>query len=216
MAGTVIRVDIVRHADGRSKGFGHVVLETHEEAVHAIEMFNGFEYCGRILTVQFDKQNPYFKYRTAMGGPQQPQPPHNHPQSPTTPLMMAPPTFFPVSTHTMGAASLMGGGDMTLSPMSPFMGSGPLQSHQQLPALHTGGGGYVTANTIPSPVFNMQQMRYALPQMIYPQSQQAYAAAMQPYSVGNIFANGGGGDGGSGGGGMQSGDVSALAHDQPR
>jgi hypothetical protein len=214
MAGTVVRVDIVRHADGRSKGFGHVVLETNQEAMQAIEMFNGFEYCGRTLTVQFDKQNPYFKYRTATG------PPNHlpHPQSPTTPLMMGPPTFFPASTHAMAPTSLMS----DMATLSPYMGSAAPQPPPT--ALHTGGGGYVAATNIPSSAFSMQQMRYALPQVMYPQSQTYVSPTMMTSTtmggMSPYISGGGGGAGAAGAGGSgvpPGGDPSStLSHDQPR
>ncbi len=38
-----------------SRGFGFVEYETEEEAEKAIEMFNGYEWEGRVLTVRFSE-----------------------------------------------------------------------------------------------------------------------------------------------------------------
>ncbi|MBI2573918.1 MAG: RNA-binding protein [Candidatus Wildermuthbacteria bacterium] len=51
-AGTVESATIiVDRISGRSRGFGFVEMSTEEEAQSAIEMFNGKELDGRMLTV---------------------------------------------------------------------------------------------------------------------------------------------------------------------
>lgn len=51
-AGTVVSaVIIIDKMTGRSKGFGFVEMSTEEEAVKAIELFNGKELDGRTITV---------------------------------------------------------------------------------------------------------------------------------------------------------------------
>ncbi|MDD5146076.1 MAG: RNA-binding protein [Candidatus Pacebacteria bacterium] len=51
-AGTVESASIITDKfSGRSKGFGFVEMATEEEAKKAIEMFNGKELDGKILTV---------------------------------------------------------------------------------------------------------------------------------------------------------------------
>lgn len=51
-AGTVVSAKIITdRMSGRSKGFGFVEMSTEDEAVKAIEMFNGKEVDGRRLTV---------------------------------------------------------------------------------------------------------------------------------------------------------------------
>lgn len=49
-AGAVERVVIIME-DGRSKGFGFVEMTNEDEALKAIEMFNGYELGGRTLIV---------------------------------------------------------------------------------------------------------------------------------------------------------------------
>lgn len=41
-----------------SRGFGFVEYETPEEAEKAIEMFNGYEFEGRVITVRFSEPRP--------------------------------------------------------------------------------------------------------------------------------------------------------------
>ncbi|KAF8637834.1 hypothetical protein AX17_002464 [Amanita inopinata Kibby_2008] len=54
-AGTIVRADVALGPDGRSRGFGTVVFATDIDAEHAMKMFNGYEYNGRVLKVHFDK-----------------------------------------------------------------------------------------------------------------------------------------------------------------
>jgi len=51
-AGTVESADIIKEREtGRSKGFGFVSMASKEEAQKAIQMFNGYSFSGRPLTV---------------------------------------------------------------------------------------------------------------------------------------------------------------------
>ncbi|KAG0236543.1 hypothetical protein BGW42_003198 [Actinomortierella wolfii] len=54
-AGNIIRADVVRDYNGRSRGFGSVLFATQEDAKKAIEMFDKYEYNGRRLRVHLDK-----------------------------------------------------------------------------------------------------------------------------------------------------------------
>jgi len=51
-AGTVVSATVITDKmSGRSKGFGFVEMSTEEEAMKAIEMFNGKEIDGRAINV---------------------------------------------------------------------------------------------------------------------------------------------------------------------
>ncbi len=53
-AGTVTSVALIRaRASGRAKGFGFVEMSSAEEAQKAISMFNGQDFMGRAITVNF-------------------------------------------------------------------------------------------------------------------------------------------------------------------
>ncbi|KAJ3346183.1 hypothetical protein HDU83_003318 [Entophlyctis luteolus] len=54
-AGNVIRSDIPSDYQGRSKGFGTVIMSSVEEARKAIAMYNGFEWNGRRIEVREDR-----------------------------------------------------------------------------------------------------------------------------------------------------------------
>ncbi|KAK9320430.1 hypothetical protein V1517DRAFT_209316 [Lipomyces orientalis] len=54
-AGKVVRVDIINNTEGQSRGFAIAIFETEEDAQHAIDVFNGVEFEGRILTVRLDR-----------------------------------------------------------------------------------------------------------------------------------------------------------------
>lgn len=54
-AGTIIRADVALGQDGRSRGFGTVVFATEQDAERAVQLFNGYEYNGRPLKVNYDK-----------------------------------------------------------------------------------------------------------------------------------------------------------------
>ncbi|KAJ8103262.1 hypothetical protein POJ06DRAFT_66247 [Lipomyces tetrasporus] len=54
-AGKVARVDIINNTEGQSRGFAIAIFETEEDAQHAIDVFNGVEFEGRILTVRLDR-----------------------------------------------------------------------------------------------------------------------------------------------------------------
>ncbi|PKA60021.1 31 kDa ribonucleoprotein, chloroplastic [Apostasia shenzhenica] len=54
--GTVEDVDIVKHRDGRSKGYAFVTMDTPEEAQAAIEKLDSFELTGRIIRVELAKR----------------------------------------------------------------------------------------------------------------------------------------------------------------
>lgn len=57
-AGSIMRADVSLGPDGRSRGFGRVVYATPEDAINAMQMFNGYEFQGRPLKVHFDKFAP--------------------------------------------------------------------------------------------------------------------------------------------------------------
>lgn len=50
-AGQVVSAKVIRHRDGRSKGFGFVEMESEDSASKAVEMFNGQDFRGRKLIV---------------------------------------------------------------------------------------------------------------------------------------------------------------------
>lgn len=54
-AGEVIRADVLRYPDGRSRGVGTVLFATAEAANHAVESFNDREFQGRPIGVKLDK-----------------------------------------------------------------------------------------------------------------------------------------------------------------
>eukprot|EP00887_Chlorella_sp_A99_P006612 scaffold3.g6612.t1 len=54
-AGNVLRTDVMTNPDGSSKGWGLVQFSSPVDAQTAINMFNGSEYEGRVLTVKLDK-----------------------------------------------------------------------------------------------------------------------------------------------------------------
>lgn len=56
---TVLAANIAVDRDTKlSRGFGFVEYETVEEAEKAIEMFNGYEFEGRVITVRFSEPRP--------------------------------------------------------------------------------------------------------------------------------------------------------------
>jgi RNA recognition motif-containing protein len=54
-AGTVQRADVSIDYQGRSRGFGQVVMANPEEAQNAIKLLNGSEIQGRVIEVREDK-----------------------------------------------------------------------------------------------------------------------------------------------------------------
>lgn len=50
-----MRADIPTGPNKRSKGYGTVLFSKHEEALFAIEEFNGATLEGRVIEVRFDK-----------------------------------------------------------------------------------------------------------------------------------------------------------------
>ncbi|KAL1673693.1 RNA-binding domain-containing protein [Schizophyllum commune] len=54
-AGSIVRADINIGMDGRPKGSGTVVFETAKDAQQAIQMYNGFDWYGRVLEVREDR-----------------------------------------------------------------------------------------------------------------------------------------------------------------
>ena len=56
-AGNVVRADIPMDHQGRSRGFGIIVMSTHEEALAALKMFNGYEWNGRVIEVREDRSS---------------------------------------------------------------------------------------------------------------------------------------------------------------
>ncbi|KAH8919852.1 hypothetical protein BT69DRAFT_1245971 [Atractiella rhizophila] len=56
--GTVLRADVALTPDNRSKGYGTVLFANYEDAMKAIETYNGFTWQGRVLDVRIDQQDP--------------------------------------------------------------------------------------------------------------------------------------------------------------
>ena len=54
VAGTVVRADVAMGADGRSKGFGTVMMSSATEAAKAIQLLNDAPFGGRTLAVRPD------------------------------------------------------------------------------------------------------------------------------------------------------------------
>ncbi|KAG9127342.1 hypothetical protein FRC07_014752 [Ceratobasidium sp. 392] len=54
-AGAIIRADINVGYDGRPKGSGTVIFETAKDAQSAIQMYNGYDWYGRIIEVREDR-----------------------------------------------------------------------------------------------------------------------------------------------------------------
>lgn len=54
-AGNIVRADINMGFDGRPKGSGIVVFATPEDAANAIQMYNGFDWNGRVIEVREDR-----------------------------------------------------------------------------------------------------------------------------------------------------------------
>ena len=54
-AGAVVHADIVMGSDGRSKGWGTVAFATPSDAEAAIQLLNGTELEGRIVSAKLDK-----------------------------------------------------------------------------------------------------------------------------------------------------------------
>ncbi|KAE8259822.1 hypothetical protein A4X13_0g756 [Tilletia indica] len=62
-SGTVLRADVALTPDNRSKGHGTVLMATEEDALRAVDMFNGFTWQGRLLECRIDRSG------TLMAGP---------------------------------------------------------------------------------------------------------------------------------------------------
>ena len=61
-AGVVDSVNVFTDSfSGRSKGFGFIEMSTDEEAVKAIEMFNGYALGGRSIVVNEARPKPEYK-----------------------------------------------------------------------------------------------------------------------------------------------------------
>lgn len=54
-SGTVLRADVALSPDNRSRGYGTVLLASAEDAGRAVDMFNGFNWQGRVLEVRLDR-----------------------------------------------------------------------------------------------------------------------------------------------------------------
>ena len=82
-AGQILRADVSLGPDGRSRGFGTVLFATHEDAVNAVKLFNGYELQGRHLKVHFDRYaSPNMAAQTLGAGHQGSSPAaHMHHQS---------------------------------------------------------------------------------------------------------------------------------------
>ncbi|KAJ1561921.1 hypothetical protein HK096_002828, partial [Nowakowskiella sp. JEL0078] len=53
--GNVVRADVATTPTGKSRGFGTVLLSTHDETIEAINKFNNFVWHGRKLEVREDR-----------------------------------------------------------------------------------------------------------------------------------------------------------------
>ncbi|KAG0340382.1 hypothetical protein BG004_006425 [Podila humilis] len=83
-AGHIVRADVAVGFDGRNRGFGSVLFTSQEDAQNAINIFNNFEFNGRILRVHYDRYAPMghgLPMHTGMGPMMHPhlgQLPHTH------------------------------------------------------------------------------------------------------------------------------------------
>ncbi|MBY0370852.1 RNA-binding protein [bacterium] len=67
--GQVLGANLVLDPEsGRSKGFGFVEMQSDDEARHAVDRFNGYDYRGRQIHVEFAKDKPEGAVKT--GGAQ--------------------------------------------------------------------------------------------------------------------------------------------------
>ncbi|PLW43734.1 hypothetical protein PCANC_19421 [Puccinia coronata f. sp. avenae] len=53
-AGNILRADVAMTGEGRSRGYGTVLFSTAEDAMKAVDMYDGYELKGRALKVRFD------------------------------------------------------------------------------------------------------------------------------------------------------------------
>lgn len=67
-AGAIIRADVATFPDGRPKGTGIVVFETHEDAKNAVATFNGYSWQDSILQVRPDRFAGGPSFRGGRGG----------------------------------------------------------------------------------------------------------------------------------------------------
>jgi RNA recognition motif-containing protein len=56
--GKVVTAEVVRGRRGIPRGFGYVELDSHEDAVRAIEKLNGFQVEGQAITVAEAQKRP--------------------------------------------------------------------------------------------------------------------------------------------------------------
>lgn len=68
-AGTCIRTEVPTDYEGRSKGFGTVVMTNTDEANSAIQMFNGYEWNGRKIFVREDQKGGSFGFQNRPTSP---------------------------------------------------------------------------------------------------------------------------------------------------
>ncbi|PWN44935.1 RNA-binding domain-containing protein, partial [Ceraceosorus guamensis] len=66
-AGTVLRADVSLTPDNRSRGYGTVLLATEEDALRAVNMFQGFSWQGRTLEVRIDRSGTLLLPTTPIG-----------------------------------------------------------------------------------------------------------------------------------------------------
>lgn len=71
-------------AEGRSRGFGTVLFATADDALKALEMYDGYELKGRALKVRFDQANPLPSFGCTAPGPW------------SEPPVINPPNFHPI------------------------------------------------------------------------------------------------------------------------
>ncbi|KAI7965019.1 hypothetical protein MJO29_003117 [Puccinia striiformis f. sp. tritici] len=83
-AGNILRADVAATAEGRSRGFGTVLFATADDALKALEMYDGYEIKGRALKVRFDQANPLPSFGGTAVGPW------------SEPPVINPPNFYPI------------------------------------------------------------------------------------------------------------------------
>ncbi|KAA1083204.1 hypothetical protein PGT21_017329 [Puccinia graminis f. sp. tritici] len=117
-AGNILRADVATTAEGRSRGFGTVLFATAEDAMKALEMYDGYELKGRPLKVRFDQLNHMSSSGNAAPGswpdfptitPPNFHPIHQGPHQSSHPLIQEPiPTTNETEEHPMYSSTTSG------------------------------------------------------------------------------------------------------------